>query len=114
MRKTKNETTQQVAETCRFSAAILHWSRLAHSRAITCDQSRGSCSVVLTKGRSTMPRESKPWKRRGWFWSNIGGQDTKLCRDDQPVTEAKRILTIKKAEWIKTRPVESGETTVSQ
>jgi integrase len=45
-----------------------------------------------------MPREAKPYEERGWYVSRPLGQYIRLCRVEEGMTEAKRLLRLKLAE----------------
>jgi hypothetical protein len=41
-----------------------------------------------------MPREAKPYIERGWYVSRPFGEYLRLCRVDEGMTEAKRLLKL--------------------
>jgi integrase len=45
-----------------------------------------------------MPREAKPYKERGWYISRPFGEYIRLCRVEEGMTEAKRLLKVKLGE----------------
>jgi integrase len=45
-----------------------------------------------------MPREAKPYAERGWYVSRPFGRYVRLCRVDEGMTEAKRLLKLKLGE----------------
>jgi hypothetical protein len=55
-----------------------------------------------------MARPFSPWRRRGYWFANIGGKQVPLCPDTESKSRAKQIGEDKRSEYRKAHPVVTG------